>query len=463
MVATRSVSLNAGNPGTVRYRRRTMGTTRLVVLIVVVTLASACANVAPGPATTRVDPESAPVPTEPSDSPLQPVLSDLPEPPGLVVHRGSSVATVPGFDYCWTLSDGTNGTCADSFGTEVPTPIRVDTPTVTLEWIEDGELSAWVRADDESCGARLSLESTGPGGWSLAMPPQAGTYRIDLSGKAPQGSTGFALLVTVSVDGPPAFPVATVWWPDTADGFEMSVELAGVDPSDEAVLAVVSADQVTTRLSLELRPSGSRCGPSEAEAVVAGVGALGAAPYQVSLDLTDATGRYELTWEWPRDMGSDDRLTRTMRSVVEPASAGASLVGAGWSFGMCGGICIADLTIETSQATLTESSRESDEPRFVNRGALTHLARTRIDSAADRLDGVVLEPVYGCPDCADGGAAYLVLERHGATARHSMNFGGPPEELAELYELAFTIIAALETCQSNELVVVSESCEPRGS
>ncbi len=40
-----------------------------------------------------------------------------------------------------------------------------------------------------------------------------------------------------------------------------------------------------------------------------------------------------------------------------------------------------------------------------------------------------------------------------------MEFGEPPPELADLYDVATTIIGALEACVSNELVTVADDCE----
>jgi hypothetical protein len=145
---------------------------------------------------------------------------------------------------------------------------------------------------------------------------------------------------------------------------------------------------------------------------------------------------------------------------AEPTSDDISLVGAGWSFGRCGGYCNADLAVEAEGLVLTGRSHMSAPPLYVNRGALTAAARERINEATARLKGVALDPVYGCPDCADGGAAYLMLAQRGATSRHEMERGRPREVLAELYELAMAMIDALETCGSNELVAVADDCEP---
>jgi len=143
----------------------------------------------------------------------------------------------------------------------------------------------------------------------------------------------------------------------------------------------------------------------------------------------------------------------------EPAGADLGLVGAGWSFGMCGGYCTADLTVRLQELVLTGGSHMSEEPLYVNRGVLTALGWERMEAALEKLSGEELESVYGCPDCADGGAAYLTLTQDRATSRHQMEFGHPPSELAELHALAIAVIDALETCTSDELVAVGDGCE----
>jgi hypothetical protein len=145
---------------------------------------------------------------------------------------------------------------------------------------------------------------------------------------------------------------------------------------------------------------------------------------------------------------------------AEPGGGEGNLVGAGWSFGMCLGLCNADLVIEGEELVLTARDREAAEPLYENRGLLTPAARSRIASALEQLSGVPLDPVYGCPDCADGGAAYLVVERQGGIFRHDMEFGRPPEVLAELDGLATAMMDVLETCVSNELVAVADDCTP---
>jgi hypothetical protein len=144
---------------------------------------------------------------------------------------------------------------------------------------------------------------------------------------------------------------------------------------------------------------------------------------------------------------------------ADPMPGGLSFVGAGWSFGMCGGYCMADLILDGDQLVLTGRSRLNEDPLYVHRGTPTAEALERLVNATKKLDTVALEPVYGCPDCADGGAAYLTLERQGVASRHEMNFGNPPEVLADLHGISMALINSLESCTSGDLVTVADDCE----
>ena len=143
-----------------------------------------------------------------------------------------------------------------------------------------------------------------------------------------------------------------------------------------------------------------------------------------------------------------------------PTRVDPALVGAGWSYGMCLGYCLADLEIDGHRLLATGRSRVDEQPLYRNGGTLTPLAQEQLDAALAALGGVLLDPVYGCPDCADGGAAYLVLAEGASTSRVEMQADQPPEVLAHPYALATSLISALTTCTSDEMVVVDDNCAP---
>jgi hypothetical protein len=134
------------------------------------------------------------------------------------------------------------------------------------------------------------------------------------------------------------------------------------------------------------------------------------------------------------------------------------LTGAGWSFGMCLGYCRADLRIDGESLVQTGHDREVDDALYTNHGQLTSEGQARLDAALTELADTPLKETYGCPDCADGGAAYIMLTAADGETRHDMEFASPPEELSRIYDLSIALMSTLETCRSDDLVTVSEEC-----
>jgi hypothetical protein len=143
---------------------------------------------------------------------------------------------------------------------------------------------------------------------------------------------------------------------------------------------------------------------------------------------------------------------------VEIVADDAMLVGAGWSFGYCAGLCRAELGLDGPRVEVTAGDYLPVPGDRVNRGLLTGTGRASFDDAMEHLDGTVLQQLYGCPDCADGGAVSLTFEQAGVISEHLMNYRAPPDELAELYRLSMAVIDALMACRSDALVEVDEAC-----
>ncbi|MDJ0663786.1 MAG: hypothetical protein QNJ75_04450 [Acidimicrobiia bacterium] len=109
----------------------------------------------------------------------------------------SAVVELSGYDYCW---EGAG--CADWFGSEVPTPFKVDVAVVEVRWVSNGNLTASLRDHHVSgCPSRLPLVPTEAGQGVMALPEVPGTYRIDFHGESPEGSSAFATSITSSVSG----------------------------------------------------------------------------------------------------------------------------------------------------------------------------------------------------------------------------------------------------------------------
>jgi hypothetical protein len=148
------------------------------------------------------------------------------------------------------------------------------------------------------------------------------------------------------------------------------------------------------------------------------------------------------------------------RIEVGPASGGSSLVEAGWSFGFCLTYCVADLVIDGDDLSLAGRDRAGEPALYANLGTLTPAGRARLEAALATLGSTPLDTVYGCPDCADGGAAYLDIAHDGVVQRVTMEFDAPPDVLADLYALAMSLSDSLETCVSSDLVEPADDCTP---
>jgi hypothetical protein len=172
-------------------------------------------------------------------------------------------------------------------------------------------------------------------------------------------------------------------------------------------------------------------------------------PFDVSIDL----GAYESA-NLPVVLNGDQVGTIELGEGAE----GLALAGAGWSFGLCLGYCVADLVVDGDELIVTGRGRAGEAPLYENRGSLTDEGRARLDDALSALADASLAPVYGCPDCADGGAAWLDVVRDGEIQRVEMGYGEPPDVLAGLHGIAMSLIDAIEACERSPLVEIPGDC-----
>jgi hypothetical protein len=172
----------------------------------------------------------------------------------------------------------------------------------------------------------------------------------------------------------------------------------------------------------------------------------------------DATSTTEPT-------GTTTELPSATDAAEPDTPADVVLLGAGTSFGMCAGICVVEMTFdEAGEVILTGRGHvglDIDLPPIESRGRLT---RDGVDQLASALADVTVgepEVVVGCPDCADGGAAWVVLVDGEVQSRVTYQFGGPPPELAALDALTMAVRGAFLDCASNEVVDIDpERCTP---
>lgn len=104
-------------------------------------------------------------------------------------------------------------------------------------------------------------------------------------------------------------------------------------------------------------------------------------------------------------------LTLNGCSLLFPGNGGdpdPDVLFSGTSYGFCVGYCITELSVEGHEATLVyRSSRMTDLAPIQHQRTLSAAERGRLDQALDRRALRRADEVYGCPDCADGGAEWV--------------------------------------------------------
>ena len=148
----------------------------------------------------------------------------------------------------------------------------------------------------------------------------------------------------------------------------------------------------------------------------------------------------------------------TSNPTPPPAEEASFIAGGGSSFGECGGYCVTELEIVGTAATLRQESNDGEPPRITT-GELTVDGQAALTAANSEISGVEFEEVYGCPDCADGGAEHVaIMAPDGSIQKVLFEYGNPPAALTDGSELLRQVTQSLTSCVSNEFVDVGADC-----
>ena len=158
--------------------------------------------------------------------------------------------------------------------------------------------------------------------------------------------------------------------------------------------------------------------------------------------------------------GVDDNCDGQIDDGCPDPNTDAWLTAGGTSFGFCAGACKRDVTIAEDGAVHMIASGHDDTIYADNKGVLTKTGQIAVMGIAGDLLGVSLDGVYGCPDCADGGAAQVVLKRQGKLSKHVYEFGNPPAELTAADDFVKDLLADMASCTETENVAPDADCVP---
>lgn len=162
--------------------------------------------------------------------------------------------------------------------------------------------------------------------------------------------------------------------------------------------------------------------------------------------------------------GSREYLCLEAPSECGGVSAQFAITGGGKSFGSCIGECQFTVSIQPGNAnvcagaTLEVCGTRTNGCTRTNIGHLTPTGNALLTGLAVELVGQNLQEVYGCPDCVDGGASQIALVMDSVQQTISYEFNNPPDMLKQADAFTASVINALNTCTSNENIVVSNSC-----
>lgn len=118
------------------------------------------------------------------------------------------------------------------------------------------------------------------------------------------------------------------------------------------------------------------------------------------------------------------RCNPTRVSSGEHTSGDPLTICTGTSFGMCAGYCVKEYVINGATVDLTMFSRDKAQtsPKSCQR-TIDQASRDSLNTLAD-LEAFSKKPErLGCPDCADGGAEYIELQRGDQKHRVTFEYG----------------------------------------
>lgn len=123
------------------------------------------------------------------------------------------------------------------------------------------------------------------------------------------------------------------------------------------------------------------------------------------------------------------------------------VIRSGESFGLCAGYCIHELEVDGSKVkfkALPRPGGPQPAERFYE-GDIDQEVWGNLLASLDVSTVLQMDDVYGCPDCADGGAEWIEIEDGESTKRVTFEYGNAPEEVQAIADLLRSIRKDLKT------------------
>jgi len=164
---------------------------------------------------------------------------------------------------------------------------------------------------------------------------------------------------------------------------------------------------------------------------------------------------------------TDNTTGETTGTTSETDTSGegmsVSLIGGGYYYGECGGACRGEMSFNDETIEHVVSGWE-DDTYGTWTGMLTSAGAAERAALELLLGTIEIEQEYGCPDGADGGGGFLILEIDGVMLRTDYPLDGAceeaPAEILATDAFLSPIMAGFAQCMATDAFIIDEPCTP---
>lgn len=118
----------------------------------------------------------------------------------------------------------------------------------------------------------------------------------------------------------------------------------------------------------------------------------------------------------------------------------------GISYGHCRGYCTTELVLEPNLAQFTRSSRDAiNYPEDKKYRPVLPENWKNINASFDQEKWNAMDSIIGCPDCADGGAEYLIITTKSGSKKVTIEAGSEFPGLEDMVKIIRTLRSEFPT------------------